>query len=266
MKKAARVKQIILGVIFLILSVFSGIALAEDDHPGYANGIPVLSYHLVNDLQNDLAVPPAEFDRQMKMLQEAGFQTILPDRLIAYLKEEKVILPEKPILITFDDGYRDNYTNAFPILKKHGFQGTILMIANEIDDNGYLTTNQIKEMAQEGFLIGGHTMTHPDLTKLTAGELSREIYGGKKKVEKASGKDAKVFAYPYGFFNLASFQEVQDAGYQGAFSLLTGLNNPKIDNVYLMRRIPVFRYTDFDKLFLALKANKPKESLLDYAD
>lgn len=263
MKKTARIMQII--ILLLLLSSFGSSAWSEEEKAGYANGIPVLAYHLVNNLNHSLAVSSEEFDQQMKKLQAAGFQTILPDQLIAYLKGEKVDLPEKPLVITFDDGYQDNYTNAFPILQKYGFQGAIMMIADKIDSPGYLTSSQIKEMAEAGFLLGGHTKTHRDLTGLTQEQLKEEIAGGKKRVEKASQKDAIAIAYPYGFFDLASCQAVQNAGYQGAFTLLTGLNKRGVDNVYLMRRIPVFRYTDFAKLLAILEQNKPKNSLLDYA-
>lgn len=253
-------KSLLILVVFFVVIFFSLPVGAQD------NGIPVLAYHLVNDMNNDLAVSPQEFNQQMTILKEAGFQTISIEQLCAYVKGEKVSLPEKPFLLTFDDGYLDNYTNAFPILQEHGFQANIFIIAEKINKSGYLTIEQMNEMSKENIIIGVHSMTHSNLTLLDAFALEKEVGQSKHKIEKKLGKKVIAFAYPYGAFNLESFEQMRKAGYQGAFSLLTGLNRPYLDSVYLLRRIPVFRYTDFAGLLLKLEENKAKESLFDYVD
>ena len=95
-------------------------------------GVPVLNYHQVNSEENDmLSVPVEEFEAQMAYLEESGYTTITPDQLRDFLTDGTP-LPEKPVLITFDDGYKDNYTNAFPILKKHHMTATIFLVTDYI--------------------------------------------------------------------------------------------------------------------------------------
>ncbi len=249
-------------LVWLLLIFFSFPVNAE-----YRNGIPVLLYHHVTDDNTDLpklTVSDAEFERQIHLLRANGFETISLDSLLAFMKNEQVKLPEKPILITFDDGYEDNYTNAFPILKKYGYTATIFMVGINFDRQERLSSQEINEMITNGFTVGGHSMTHRDLRQLTGSELSREVYGSKRKAEQVTHTDVNFFAYPGGFCNVATLEAVKGAGYAGAFTVLTGLNNPANDNVYFMRRIPIFSSTDFDKLLALLNANHPKTSLLDY--
>lgn len=249
-------------IVCLTLFSFGNIAAAS-----YANGIPVLLYHHVSNDDSDmpeLTLPTAEFDRQMLALKTAGFRTISMDELLAYMRGEDVRLPAKPVVISFDDGYEDNYTNAFPILKKYGFQATIFMVGINFDRKNRLSSKEIREMAADGFTIGAHSLTHPDLTALTGAKLAREVAGSKKKAEQVVHKETRFFAYPGGFYDLATVEAVRDAGFAGAFTVLTGLNKRGQDNVFMLRRIPVFRFTDFDRLLALLNANKPKTSLLEY--
>ena len=232
----------------------------------YANGIPVLLYHHVGDGRDmpKLTVSPAEFDRQVGALDSHGFRAIPLDDLLAYMRGEAVKLPDKPVVITFDDGYTDNYTNAFPILKKYGFDAAIFMVGINFDRQNRLSSGQVREMAAGGFTVGAHSMTHPDLTTLSAAALKTEVAGSRAKAGQVTGRPADYFAYPGGFYDLATVDAVRAAGYRGAFTVLTGLNKAGFDDPYLLRRIPVFSDTDFDRLLALLDANRPKTSLLDY--
>ena len=233
----------------------------------YQNGVPVLLYHHVTGDSGDmpdLTITPAEFQRQMAALKAAGFRTISPDQLLAYMKGDPAPLPDKPVLITFDDGYTDNYTNAFPILKQYDFQATLFMVGINFDRPNRLSSSQIRDMASGTFTNGSHSMTHPDLTALTPTELERQVAGSKQKAEAITHKPVDFFAYPGGFYAPSTVTAVEAAGYKGAFSVLTGLNLAGRDNIYLLRRIPVFRDTDFDRLLALLTANHPKTSLLDF--
>ena len=221
-------------------------------------GIPVLLYHHVGGDASDhsgLTLSTIEFERQMKLIHMNGYQTISLEMFLAYMKRETVKLPGKPVLITFDDGYADTYGNAFPILKRNGFIATVFMTGINFDRNYRLSVQNVREMTAYGFAVGGHSMTHPNLTKVDKATLHFEIAEGKTKNSKVSGAAVDFFAYPGGFYNLATVEAVEAAGYHGAFTVLTGLNNPDRDHVYLLRRIPVFSYTDFDKLLFALKDN-----------
>lgn len=256
-------KNVLVGLLFF-LSVLAG---GGDAAAGYQNGIPVLLYHHISegpDNMPELGVSVTEFDRQMKGLREAGFQSISLDALYAYMQGEKVNLPDKPVVITFDDGYEDNYSTAHPILERYGFRAVLFMVGANFDRDDRLSTGQAREMTAHTWQMESHTLTHPDLTTLDKKELKKELYGGKRKVERTVRQEVRFFAYPGGFYNLPVVEAVQAAGYQGAFSVLTGLNRPERDNVYLLRRIPVFRSTDFDKILELLIINHPKTSVLDY--
>ncbi len=247
----------------LVISMAANTAAAQ-----YQNGIPVLLYHHVSEDKRDLprlTVTPAEFERQLALLKHAGFQTISPQQLLAYMRQEPVVLPEKPVLITLDDGYEDNYVNAFPILKQFDFSAVIFMVGVNIDREERLSGRQIGEMSAAGISFGGHSVTHRDMTVLTGPELVRETKDIKKLLKKAAAKDVDVFSYPYGSYDLAAWEAVAAAGYQAAFTVLPGLNKPGRDNVYLLRRIPIYDNTDFNALFRLLDANQPKTKLLEYS-
>lgn len=247
---------------WLIIVFFSGVAAAQ-----YQNGIPVLLYHHVNNNHihmPTLTVSVREFDRQMGALEAAGFHTISLDSLIAYMKGEQVDLPDKPIIITFDDGYEDNYSTAFPILKKHGFKAAVFVVGLNFDKRGHMSSQQAQEMIAAGFTIGAHSMTHQNLTIFSGDQLTYEVAGSKHKAEQATHTKVKYFAYPGGFYDLSTLNAVRDAGYAAAFTVLPGLNSPGLDNVYLLRRIPIFSFTNFDRLLAMLNANHPKQKLLEY--
>jgi peptidoglycan/xylan/chitin deacetylase (PgdA/CDA1 family) len=238
--------------------------------PAAANpvqGIPVLLYHHVTDQKTDmpeLSVSTAEFSRQLLLLRFHGFQTITVAQLGSFMRGERVALPKKPLLITFDDGYEDNYAQAFPILKDSGYLATIFMVGINFDRTNRLASSQVREMTSHGFSVGAHSMSHPDLTQSSVSALRYEVTASKKKAERVLRAEVGFFAYPGGYYNLTVVESVEAAGYEGAFSVLPGLNQPDRDNIYLMRRIPIFRTTNFDRLLDRLDAPLSKPSLLDY--
>ena len=241
---------------------FSPAAEAQSPH-----GIPVLLYHHVTEDASDesgLTVAAAEFDKQMQAMRQAGFQTISLQEMLAYMKGSKTKLPAKPIVITFDDGYEDNYIYAFPLLKKAGFTAAIFMVGNNSDRKGHISAQNIRELTRSGVAIEGHSMTHPKLTTLTSRQLRFEVSGGRRTVARFSRSPVDFFAYPCGYYDLPAMDAVEAAGYQGAFTILTGLNRPDRDNIYLLRRIPVFSYSDFDQLLILLNGNQSQTSLLDF--
>ncbi len=148
--------------------------------------------------------------------------------------------------------------------KEIGFRATIFMVGINFDRANRLTSSQIREMAANSIEIGAHSMTHRDLTRLSRTDLRYEVVGSKQKVEQVVRAEAGYFAYPGGFYNLAALEAVESAGFQGAFSVLPGLNRPDRDNIYLLRRIPIFRFTNFDRLLAKMEIRQAKPSLLDY--
>ena len=138
------------------------------------------------------------------------------------------------------------------------------MVGVNVDRPNRLTSPQIREMTVSGIEIGAHSMTHRNLTKISRSDLSYEVAGSKQKMEQVVRTEVGFFAYPFGFYNLAALEAVESAGYQGAFSVLPGLNRPERDNIYLLRRIPVFRFTNFDRLLRQLDHPSATPSLLSF--
>ncbi|MGE5576617.1 MAG: polysaccharide deacetylase family protein [Syntrophothermus sp.] len=209
--------------------------------------IPVLTYHRITAKPRaDYPVPtvlPAVFERQMAYLARHGYRTISPEQLLAYY-QGKAGLPDKPVLITFDDGWGDNYTTAFPILRKFGYQATIFLVAGKIGTGQLLNWKQIREMSNYGITFGAHTMTHPRLSQLEAGQAAWEIAESKRAIEVHLGRPVDFFAYPYGdgAYNEKIRHLVQKAGFKAAFASSLGLVS-SVRNPLALRRILITDHT-----------------------
>jgi peptidoglycan/xylan/chitin deacetylase (PgdA/CDA1 family) len=216
-----------------------------------ANGakILILNYHKVDNMNISLSVLPKDFDAQMAYLKENGYHTISPGELYASLTEGTE-LPDKPVLITFDDGYADNYIYAYPILQKYDFKGTIFVITSFMGtQKNYLTWEQAREMEAHGISIESHTVTHKSLTELSDDQLRAELVNSKKTIEEKLNKQVEFLAYPTGTYNLHIAQIVKEAGYKGAFTIKYG-NVDKASNMYALERVPVFHTENTFKSFL----------------
>jgi peptidoglycan/xylan/chitin deacetylase (PgdA/CDA1 family) len=208
-------------------------------HPAEPTDVPVLNYHKVDDIDHSLALTPAEFEEQISYLAANGYHAITPDQLIGYLKYGRC-LPDKPVLITFDDGYADNYVNAYPILKKYGFTATIFLITDFIGaDERFLTWEQVREMHKNGFVFGSHTASHQPLTKLRPQDAAAELAGSAREIERRLGARPRYFAYPTGAYNLKVEELVRQAGYRAAFTVRYGQVGIESDP-FALERIPLF--------------------------
>lgn len=235
-----RFRPLIWGCIVVILLLLGlGYAFEEE---GEVAGVPILNYHMVDDgYENPLVMNTKDFEEQMKYLKEAGYHTINSQQLYAYLYEGAE-LPDKPIMITFDDGYADNYTKAYPIMKKYGFTGTIFVITDtavHTEQGRYLSWEQIEEMGKDGFSFESHTVNHKDLTKVTPEALAYELQQSKMEMEEHLGKLCRMIAYPEGEYNKRVIQATKEAGYALAFTIDIGRVH-RGDNPFLLPRIPVF--------------------------
>ncbi len=162
-----------------------------------SKSIPVLSYHCINDKINgsiDMHVSPKAFEKQIKDIIDRGYTPIT----FADLKNNKTI--DKPIIITFDDGYEDNYYNAYPILKKYGVRATIFLVTDFIGKPNCLSLSQITQM-KDLIDFQSHTMSHRRLTELGSRELEYELSQSRIKLEALLNKKIDVIAYPYGSYN-----------------------------------------------------------------
>lgn len=177
----------------------------------FKKGVPILAYHAVSDQVygvEELFVKPSEFYRQMKYLRDNGYTPLSFDELHNYDKYKN------PIIISFDDGYVDNYYNAYPILKQFNFKATIFITANFIDKNGYLATQQIKEMS-DIISFQSHTLSHLEMDKKTEDILKAECTRSKEIIESITNKPVIAIAYPYGRYNQTVLEVVSDCYHYG---------------------------------------------------
>ncbi len=202
--------------------------------------ILVLNYHKVDNSFNSLAISPSDFEAQMQFLDKQGYHTISPDELYNALTGEGD-LPANPVLITFDDGYLDNYTNAYPILKAHNMKATIFVVPGYTNVNkSYLTWDQMLEMEQNGITIESHTMNHKPLEGLSDDQIRAELMDSKQRLEDRLGHPVEYIAYPTGTYNLHIASIAKEVGYRAAFTIKYG-NVDMGSNVFALERVPIFR-------------------------
>ena len=248
-------KQIIGGrqfwsLIAVLLILLGGLLIAggSKEEPLPANmpapeddvKVLVLNYHMVNPMVISLAIDPTDFEWQMKYLVDHGYHTISTDELYDFM-EGKGALPDRPVLITFDDGYVDNYTNAYPILKKYNLKATIFIVTGFVSSRkGYLTWDQLREMEQHGIMAQSHTVTHARLPELPDERIREELVESKRTAEAELGHPIDFIAYPTGVHDLHIVSIAKEAGYRGGFTVKYG-NVDRSSNVYALERVPVFR-------------------------
>jgi len=206
------------------------------------NGLTILTYHSIsNEIAPDETVTPEEFERQLQYIEEN--YTVIPlEEAIEYLQTD-IKKVSGSIVITFDDGYSDNYYNAYPLLKKHNFPATIFLISNFIKNNvnKYLSPSQIHDMKNNNISFGSHTVSHQILTNLTEEGIVREIKGSKDMLELQLGQKINFFAYPVGTrvdFNDKIVEVVKACKYSCACSNMYGMNGKNAD-IFALKRIGI---------------------------
>ncbi|HEY8805295.1 MAG TPA: polysaccharide deacetylase family protein [Clostridium sp.] len=181
--------------------------------------VPVLMYHSIGPAKlNPYVVSTDRLNRDMQYLKNNGFTTLSTDELYDFMVKNKPV-PKKSILITFDDGYEDNYTNAFPILKKYNFKATIFVITGYVDKGKqFLSSAQLKEMQKSGIDIESHTNLHEKLGTYTYNSQLKTLKTSKDYIEKTLNKTVKYISYPFGSYNSDTLKAVNAVGYKMAFT------------------------------------------------
>jgi peptidoglycan/xylan/chitin deacetylase (PgdA/CDA1 family) len=222
---------------------FEGINLKYNNR-----GICVLTYHCIGyEKNNGLKVPEQQFKQQMKYIKDNGYSTITLDQLYEFIQENKP-LPEKSVVITFDDGYVDNYQYAYPILKEFNLNATVFVLPNTIDKSkNYMTSSQLKELQANGIDIQSHTLVHEELTTLSYEKQLFSLKESKITLEKVLGKKVKYIAYPYAKYNNDTIKAAMNAGYTMGF-ILGGKVARKNDGIYTLHRISVVAIDTMDVL------------------
>ncbi len=212
--------------------------------------VPIVFYHYVDylpeaasGLRRSLTVSPATLDAQLQYLVDAGFQTITLDDLYAALVEGRP-LPERPIVLSFDGGYRDAYDNVFPLLKRRGLIGTFFILTSKADGEaeGYLTWAMIEEMSRAGMDIQPHGRDHTGLAGVSYEYVLHEVRGAREAIEAHVGRPARFFCYPYGTYDDSAIAALQAAGFLGALTTREGRVHTR-DDLYTLARI---RIGEFD--------------------
>ena len=190
--------------------------------------------------RRDLSVTPEGFAQQMRFLHDAGYGAITLDDLLYALTQGRP-LPPKPIILTFDDGYADNYTNAFPILRENGFVGTFFVMTDLVTDQaeGYMTWPQIEEMAAAGQRFGSHgRQDHRTLAGRSVDYLVWSALGSKETIEEHLGYHPRWVAYPSGEYDQETIAVFRSAGYWGGVTTSQGTQQ-SLDKIFEMPRIRV---------------------------
>ncbi len=198
----------------------------------------------------DYIVKPNDFKAQIKMLADSGYHTILPDQLQAYLTKGTP-LPSKPIMLTFDDTKLDQYTVAKPTLDKYGFKGVFFIMTVSIGRPNYMTKEQIKQLSDEGHVIGSHTYDHGNVKKYEAADWVRQIEKPTKQLEAITGKPIEYFAYPFGLWRPEAIPELQKRGFKAAYILATK-RDPN-DPLFTIRRIIASGYWSTKGLYNSIQ-------------
>lgn len=216
------------------------------------NGFRALTYHSITDALSgsdayQMTTPRQMFDDQMAYLKENRYAVVSCDEAVDALIGRKP-LPPRSICITFDDGFRDNLTNAIPVLERYGFRATIFLTVDYMGaGREYLDWNEARSAAGSGVVsFGAHTMSHRRLRGLGADGLDREIVISRRILEDKLGVPIGLFAYPfgsYGSFDRGVKKTLLAAGYKAAFTTVAGSNGPGAD-IFALRRTRISWYDD----------------------
>lgn len=203
--------------------------------------VPILMYHVIarppaTAPYPDLYVPTPEFAAQMTWLQLNGYRAVTLKRVYDHWRTGQP-LPKRPIVLTFDDGYRSIYVNARPLLSRMSWAGVLNLKIGNMHEDGGLPPRWIRNLIGAGWELASHTISHPDLTSLSAAQLTEEVAGSRWRLQRQFRTPVQFFCYPAGRFDAAVVLSVQRAGYLGATSTRYGLARP--GELYTMARVRV---------------------------
>lgn len=218
----------------------------------------ILMYHMISAPRkgakfNGLRVAPAEFEKQLKWLKDNSWHFVTMKQLI----ENNDTLPPKSVALTFDDGFEDNYTNAFPIMKKYGAVGTLYLVVDrhqrdwstnkkahhntgELMREPKLSDAQVTEMIHSGvFELGAHTITHANLANLSSDEKRSEIEGSKTQLEELFATHVGSFAYPFGIYDQQDVEITKKTGFRSAVTTEAGISKNIHDDPLELKRVKI---------------------------
>lgn len=234
----------------------AGVRLAMSPGPA-AVRIPMLLYHYIQVISPRdymgwrLSVTPTDFASQMAWLAKNGYHPVTLRDVLDFLKG-KHGLPDKPIVLTFDDGYVDFYTNAVPVLRSHDFSAVAFVVSGFLGRAGYMSEEQVVAAHSAGFEIGGHTVDHVSLTRQSNDGLRYQVSACKEQLERLLGEPVVSFAYPYGNFGAREVGAVQAAGYEAATVTSVSDSWRSLSNRFVWSRIRVLGGENLSQFAYAL--------------
>ncbi len=200
---------------------------------------PILMYHSLAESEgNSLKVPPAEFKEHLEWLKQNNYYTLTPEEAYLVLTENKKPA-EKIVWITLDDGYLNNYTDAFPIFKELRMNGTINYITSKIDSSSYFNLDQMNEMKQSDYInIESHTIAHLDLNTLEDSQITSELNDSKNWLDKELKQDTSLLCYPAGRYDDRVKKIAESTGYKMAVTTEPGYAK-KSDGLFSLKRVRI---------------------------
>jgi peptidoglycan/xylan/chitin deacetylase (PgdA/CDA1 family) len=229
-------------------------ATPQADWKPYKGPVPILEYHVLGHPPEgapypELYVGRTDFEKQMDWLEENGYQAVTLEQVQeAWYHGGK--LPPKPIVLSFDDGYRPQFTFALPTLRKHGWAGLLNLKAGTSE----LYESNVKAMLAAGWELAAHTINHLDLTELGAEELEEEVEGSRKILQHEFKVPVNNFCYPAGQFDETVIEAVEAAGFVGATTEIPGFAEK--DKPYELARLEILRETHVQGLAEDLKSGE----------
>jgi len=214
--------------------------------PGAVTMVPILMYHYIRELPRNtpdqlgygLSISPKLFDDELTYLADAGYDSVSMDDVANHITRGSP-LPAKPIVLSFDDGYADFYTAAWPSLKKHHLSATVYLVVNFLGRPGYMSWQQAQELRDAGVEIGAHTMDHVDLAIQPAAQAKRQIGDSRRILQQHLNAPVDAFAYPSGRYTPAVVKMVADAGFTSAVTTKFGSRHTAANILTLARvRVP----------------------------
>lgn len=218
--------------------------------------VPILMYHYLSEpppgsdiYRNDLSVSPERFAAHLDAIQAAGYTTISMYQLLAYLTNG-VPLPEQPVVITFDDGYRDNYENALPLLTEREMTATFFVVTDFMDEErpGYLTWEMAREMFAAGMSIESHGRNHVSLANKNDDYLIWQALGSLETIEYEIGVRPRFVSYPAGDYDQRTLDIFASANYWAGLTTQQGATHSSDDDLFQLQRVRVRNSTTPEEL------------------
>ncbi|MGH3265677.1 MAG: polysaccharide deacetylase family protein [Trebonia sp.] len=215
--------------------------------------VPVLMYHEIADgsvTDSPLAVSPSAFADHIAYLRDAGFATVAAGELATVVANHAGALPDKPVVLTFDDGYGDFYTQALPLLQGSGYSATLFQTTGWVGERDkakrMMNWRELAESEQAGIEIGAHTCTHPQLDQLAEGSMREELYVSKSLLEDNLGLRVPGLAYPYGYSNARVRRMARELGYDYGYAVGNAMATSD-DGTFTLPRFTVRHATSMDE-------------------